>query len=136
MMHDIEDIKSMIEHLTDKLDSIVDYINDKCDTINEDNQNIYEMEHQKLMKFLDNKFYKFEQKFNALLRAPKFSNKLEVYDLASTSSTSTTEMCTSIQNEILYEIIEDKDEIYTDEGMFYDEEEFACGDIYTGVDIV
>ena len=99
-MSTIEDLQTVVGHLSDKVDSIIDHIYEMIDMIYDDNdgQNIYTMQHQKLMKFLDDKFYNFEQKFNALLRAPKFSKNLAVYDIASDDD-----------DKILYEIIEDNE---------------------------
>ena len=95
MMSDINKVKSMIESLSQKIDNIMDELDAKLDKKNIDmnvDKNIYEMTHSKLMDLLDSKFNQFEQKFEGLLREPKF-NKMDIYDL--TPRTSTTSSGTS-----------------------------------------
>ena len=84
----IENLKIDIK-IDTKIEGLYEKLYEKsCDSKVE--KNIYEMDHSQLVDLLDSKFNQFEQKVEGLLREPKFSNNMEIYDLSPrTSSTST-----------------------------------------------
>ena len=113
MMSNIEELKSMIEHLSQKIDDLkfdtkvekkIEKLYEKLheksfeelyEKLYEKNidtkveKNIYEMKHSKLIDLLN---VKFDQKIERILREPKFHIEMVIYNStprASTSPTST-----------------------------------------------
>ena len=114
MLSNIEDLKSMIGSLSQKIDNLkidtqvekkieelyakhyeknFEELYEKLYEKNIDvkvEKSIYEMTHSKLIDLLDSKFNQLEQKFEGPLREPKVYNKMGIYALTPRKSTTPT----------------------------------------------
>ena len=127
MMSDIEDLKSMIGRLSNKVDNLMEQLYEKLYDnkveFHDEMKNIYEMEHSKLIDLLDAEFKHIGHKFEVLLQQPNTST-------TSTSSSSTQTCSTGTNSIVASENFKD-----VNNNLFYDDIEFARGDVYNGTDL-